>query len=371
MSATLASRYRRPWLDPGDALLVRCFAGSALAAVAFVALVRLVPAPPPVPLTHVDQLPQRFARLILEPAPARPAPVPPPAPVTERVRASERAPGGGGGGGTEAAPLERPAPAPGAPAGNRRVESMHALPSGGGTAGVARARAEVSSQLTGAKASLQSALAGLDASLGVTSTATGGRVSRAGRSRAVRGAAGAGDLDAAAGALAAALPTAGTGPSDLGGTTVTNARVAIGELSTGDGGGTGGGGAGSGGGVGPGSGGGVGSGVGAGSGAGSGAAPGVHRSNASLLAVIQRYAPGIQYCYGNELKREPTLKGKLVVAITVAASGEVTDATVVQNTTGSQRLAACALSQVRDWRFPAVAGGSTTFQAPFVFTPPS
>ena len=34
-------------------------------------------------------------------------------------------------------------------------------------------------------------------------------------------------------------------------------------------------------------------------------------------------------------------------------------------------LAACALSQVRDWRFPAVAGGSTTFQAPFVFTPPN
>jgi TonB family protein len=101
-------------------------------------------------------------------------------------------------------------------------------------------------------------------------------------------------------------------------------------------------------------------------------APGAaaHRSNASLLAVIQRYAPGIQYCYGNELKREPTLRGKLVLALTVAASGEVSDARVVQNTTGSQALASCALAQVRDWRFPAVTGGATTFQAPFVFTPP-
>ena len=87
--------------------------------------------------------------------------------------------------------------------------------------------------------------------------------------------------------------------------------------------------------------------------------------------MIQRYSAGIQYCYGNELKRDPTLRGKLVVAITVAASGEVTEATVVQNTTGSSRLASCALSQVRDWRFPAITGGATTFQAPFVFTPPS
>jgi len=100
-------------------------------------------------------------------------------------------------------------------------------------------------------------------------------------------------------------------------------------------------------------------------------APGVYRSNASLLAVIQRYSAGIQYCYGNELKRDPTLRGKLVVAITVAASGEVLEATVVQNTVGSDRLASCALSQIREWRFPAIPQGVTAFQAPFVFTPPS
>ena len=126
-------------------------------------------------------------------------------------------------------------------------------------------------------------------------------------------------------------------------------------------------------GSGPGSGGGSGGGAGGGygTGTGAGAGPGVYRSNASLLAVIQRYAAGIQYCYGNELKRDPSLRGKLVMAITVAASGEVTEASVVQNTTGSQRLASCALSQVRDWRFPSVPVGSTTFQAPFVFTPPN
>jgi TonB family protein len=61
----------------------------------------------------------------------------------------------------------------------------------------------------------------------------------------------------------------------------------------------------------------------------------------------------------------------LVVALTVAASGDVLEATVVQNTVGSSRLAECALSQIRDWKFAAIPEGLTTFQAPFVFTPPS
>ena len=87
--------------------------------------------------------------------------------------------------------------------------------------------------------------------------------------------------------------------------------------------------------------------------------------------MIQRYSPGIQYCYGNELKRDPTLRGKLVVALVVAASGEVLEATIVQNTVGSARLGACALSQIREWRFPAIPTGMTAFQAPFVFTPPN
>jgi TonB family protein len=56
--------------------------------------------------------------------------------------------------------------------------------------------------------------------------------------------------------------------------------------------------------------------------------------------------------------------------MTVAANGSVVDATVVQNSLGSERLASCALSQIRDWKFPAISGGLTTFQAPFLFTPP-
>ena len=86
--------------------------------------------------------------------------------------------------------------------------------------------------------------------------------------------------------------------------------------------------------------------------------------------MVQKYAAGIQYCYSNELNRTPGLRGKLVVALTVAASGDVTEARILTDTLPSARLEACALSQIREWKFPPIAHGVTTFQAPFVFTPP-
>ena len=43
----------------------------------------------------------------------------------------------------------------------------------------------------------------------------------------------------------------------------------------------------------------------------------------------------------------------------------------LRNTLGSERLESCALGQIREWRFPPVPKGVTTFQAPFVFTPPN
>jgi len=106
---------------------------------------------------------------------------------------------------------------------------------------------------------------------------------------------------------------------------------------------------------------------GTGSGVGSGSEG---RSNASLLAVVRRYAPGIQFCYENELKRNPGLRGKLVFSLTVDAAGRVTEVVVVEDALGAGPVLTCALAQIRDWVFPAVEGGLTTFRAPFVFTPP-
>lgn len=59
-----------------------------------------------------------------------------------------------------------------------------------------------------------------------------------------------------------------------------------------------------------------------------------------------------------------------MLRITVAANGDVTEATVIENSLRPPRLTSCALAQVREWKFPPVPRGVTSFQVPFVFTPP-
>lgn len=83
-----------------------------------------------------------------------------------------------------------------------------------------------------------------------------------------------------------------------------------------------------------------------------------------------RYAPGIQFCYDNELKRNPGQRGKLVVSLTVLADGSVSDVVVVDDSLKSAAVRDCVIAQIRGWQFPAIPRGDVTFKTPFVFTPP-
>jgi TonB family protein len=391
MTTLTVDAYRRPLFDESDRLFLRCLRGASTLGVLAAVAILLAPVREQV-ITRVEQLPTRYARLILEPPKPKPMPAglqPTPAQSPLAIPGKPSGGGGGGGGGDEGKVAQSIRPEPAGP--TSLASRGPALAPGAGQAGRARAQAEVGATLARSTGALSSALAGLSSSLGAVASdrpaASGGGRRNA---RTVRAARGDGQLGAVSTGLAAS-----PGAGDLGTSVVVGSLVGLGDLAAGgrssgsgggSGGGTGGGlgsglgpgvGPGSGGGTGGGTGGGVGSGVGGGTGPGSGGggargayAPGVYRSNASLLAVIQRYAAGIQYCYGNELKRQEGLSGKLVVALTVAASGEVLEATIVESTIPSSRLATCALAQIREWRFPPIEYGVTAFQAPFVFTPP-
>jgi TonB family protein len=319
-----------------DELFHRCLMVSSTVGVLFLIVVWIAPAQRKA-ITQVEQLPARFARLILE------KPVPKPSPPIPRAGTPDKPVGPAA---VEQPRPERPLPPPP----SRRPDAAPRLDPNRGQAGRERAREVVASSLRESQASLEQTLSGLSSSL----RTAGSEAPRPGPGRRARGVRG-GRSERELGTVAAEV--SGGGGADLDRSVVAGTQVSIGALG-GVPGGTGDGVAGGGGGRPD------------GDASGSGSAPGVYRSNASLLAVIQKYAAGIQYCYGNELKRQPGLRGKLVVAITVAASGDVTEATVVQNTLGSERLASCALSQIRAWKFPRIAEGVTAFQAPFVFTPP-
>ena len=298
----------------------------------FVALLVLMPRPPHESLIVVEPPPVTARLIEAELLPEPPAPLDAAKPALEQLSVNQ----------VPDAPAETP-PQPVTellPPGHREVRP--AIEPDAGRVGRARAEA-ATAKIAKATAALDGALDKLSASLRTTS-ADGPSTPRR-RTRSVRGGRSEGEVEAVA------VGFGGSGAlADLKGSIVEGSKVAIGTPAPA-----------------------------AGEGSArsparqhrAGSAPGVYRTNASLLAVIQRYAAGIQYCYGTELKRDPGLRGKMVVALTVAASGEVTEATLVQNSVGSARLADCALAQIREWRFPAIPEGVTTFQTPFVFTPPN
>jgi outer membrane biosynthesis protein TonB len=217
----------------------------------------------------------------------------------------------------------------------------------------------VAKNVTEAVGSLDKVLSDVASALPVTANATAGP-ERKPRSRAsrVRGGRTAGEISTVVNLSGVAPGDASSSPIQSQGITI----AAISDLTVQGQGGGGPGGDGTGGGGLP--------GVSGGSGSG-GASRGDLRTDESLLSVVRRYAPGIQFCYDNELKKNPHLRGKLVVSITVLASGEVSAAAVVEDNLKSPEITACVLAQIRGWRFPAIPQGVVTFKAPFVFTPPS
>lgn len=396
MSAVRSNHWLSSPDTGGDGLFHRCLGGSTVAGAVFLAIVMLAPLPRRIMEIAATDAP-RVARIMFAPPPAVPQPLPPsPLGGTPGLRPGPVGEGPPQGTGPKEPLAAKLGPGTGVPGKGGGKSTSPGL--GTGEAGRKRAMA-VAAQLSGATNALESSLAGLGDLGSVSSKSSSGNQALARRVSSVGGA----RSDAQVASGGSSMGSGVGGGADLGGSSVRGASVSVGSLVGGvggdplGGGGPGRGGQGGGGGMGGGSGGGVGTGVGMGNGGSGGgglggnglqaggggggagggpggsgvAGPGVYRSNASLMAVIQKYSAGIQFCYSNELKRNEGLQGKLVVSLVVNAAGEVTHAEVIQNTLGAPALSKCALSQIRDWKFPAIAAGTTAFQVPFVFTPPN
>ena len=318
MSHSIPEEYRQPFLGELDPEFRRFLSASATLG-ALVLLIVLAAPQHQYAITEVAQVPERFARLILKEP--KPEAAKSPAPSVQK------------------APEVEPAPPPPPPK-VRRQQTPPVAPNAG-EVGRAKAKKAVSASLAGATKSADSAIKNLTSSLGKNTTATRPKA-RSRRRNVSRG-------RATEELTSVQHREGGSGTAaDIAGSSVAGSLISIESVSyVAEGGSQG----------------------GPSTEAGS-ASPSSYRSNASLLAVVRRYAAGVQFCYDNELKRAPGLRGKLVAALTVTASGEVADVRVVSDTVKSSRLSQCVLSQIREWKFPAVREGTTVFKAPFVFTPP-
>ena len=87
-----------------------------------------------------------------------------------------------------------------------------------------------------------------------------------------------------------------------------------------------------------------------------------------IARVVRGRIRAVKSCYERELKKDPTLKGKIVMQFTIGEMGRVTSSKVASSTMPSPAVGRCILGRIRRWRFPKPTGGSVTVSYPFVFT---
>ncbi|RME27495.1 MAG: hypothetical protein D6806_04560, partial [Deltaproteobacteria bacterium] len=93
------------------------------------------------------------------------------------------------------------------------------------------------------------------------------------------------------------------------------------------------------------------------------------RDQQDIVKRIRRRLGGIKHCYEKRLKRNPQLKGKVVIRFVIHPGGKVISVEVVENTTGDPEVASCIAARIRAIRFPPTDGGETAVTYPFILAP--
>jgi hypothetical protein len=84
--------------------------------------------------------------------------------------------------------------------------------------------------------------------------------------------------------------------------------------------------------------------------------------------IIGQKMAAVKGCYERALRRDPNLKGKLVIRFTISGSGKVTSAEAIENDL-TPEVGTCVADAFKRFRFPEPEGGSLTMESPFMFLP--
>lgn len=95
----------------------------------------------------------------------------------------------------------------------------------------------------------------------------------------------------------------------------------------------------------------------------------------AVIRLINTRRAAITRCYETELRRTPTVAGRIEVTMTIEESGDVTNVHSVEHdaledTTAIDTVAACVVRVISGFHFsPGPTGGAVTYSFPFVFEP--
>ncbi|MHA7629021.1 AgmX/PglI C-terminal domain-containing protein [Corallococcus sp. M7] len=88
-----------------------------------------------------------------------------------------------------------------------------------------------------------------------------------------------------------------------------------------------------------------------------------------LARYIQSRKASIQRCYENGLKRDPSLKGRVMVRFNLTPQGRASDVEVDESTLRSDEVINCIKTTMRAWTFPFKPSDDVPVSYPFIFSP--
>ena len=94
-------------------------------------------------------------------------------------------------------------------------------------------------------------------------------------------------------------------------------------------------------------------------------------SSEVIAKTVRSRITAIRNCYEAALKRDPKLKGRIVITFTIGSNGRVKSLEVESSTISDPSVADCIISRMRMWSFPKPDGGDVTASYPFIFSPAS
>jgi hypothetical protein len=99
--------------------------------------------------------------------------------------------------------------------------------------------------------------------------------------------------------------------------------------------------------------------------AGSGSVDTVAGDDNQVKATVDRYSGQLQYCYEKVLKVDPNLDGRIEVQWSVSVGLVTGMPVIISNTTTNAELADCVVKKIRRWEFPKDVQGDMSW--PFLF----
>ena len=93
------------------------------------------------------------------------------------------------------------------------------------------------------------------------------------------------------------------------------------------------------------------------------------RSTRTIGRVVAAHTGSIRYAYNRELRKKPSLRGKIVLTFTISSEGKVTECHIEKSAMNWPPLEKSLVKMVRTWRFPEIPEGDVTVRSPLVFFP--